>query len=111
MITTLYARRFGRSGRVSATWWSRSGGGRCSAPKAGRRQARPGTARFGVGGPALLVAVLAGTLLGVAIIARRGVAAGRKTAVPFGPFLALGGLVGLFAGQAIVHGYLKAVGL
>jgi leader peptidase (prepilin peptidase)/N-methyltransferase len=55
--------------------------------------------------------VLAGTLVGVAIIARRGVAAGRKTAVPFGPFLALGGLVGLFAGQAIVHGYLKAVGL
>jgi leader peptidase (prepilin peptidase) / N-methyltransferase len=62
-------------------------------------------------GPALLIAVLAGTLVGVAIIARRGVAAGRKTAVPFGPFLALGGLVGLFAGQAIVHGYLKAVGL
>lgn len=62
-------------------------------------------------GPALLVALLAGTLVGVAIIARRGVAAGRKTAVPFGPFLALGGLVGLFAGQAIVHGYLKAVGL
>ncbi len=36
---------------------------------------------------------------------------GRKSAIPFGPFLALGGLVGLFAGQAIVHGYLKAVGL
>jgi leader peptidase (prepilin peptidase)/N-methyltransferase len=62
-------------------------------------------------GPALLVALLAGSLIGLAIIARRGVAAGRKTAIPFGPFLALGGLVGLFAGQAIVHGYLKAVGL
>jgi leader peptidase (prepilin peptidase)/N-methyltransferase len=62
-------------------------------------------------GPALLVALLAGSLVGVAIIARRGVAAGRKTAIPFGPFLALGGLVGLFAGQAIVDGYLRAVGL
>jgi leader peptidase (prepilin peptidase)/N-methyltransferase len=62
-------------------------------------------------GPALLVALLSGSLVGVAIIARRGVAAGRKTAIPFGPFLALGGLVGLFVGQAIVHGYLRAVGL
>ncbi|HLI58359.1 MAG TPA: prepilin peptidase [Solirubrobacteraceae bacterium] len=62
-------------------------------------------------GPALLVALVAGSLIGVAIVARRGMAAGRKTAIPFGPFLALGGLVGLFAGQAIVHGYLKAVGL
>src|SRR5579875_3386086 len=62
-------------------------------------------------GPALLVALLGGALVGVAIIARRGVAAGRRTAIPFGPFLAIGGLVGLFAGQAIVHGYLKAVGL
>jgi leader peptidase (prepilin peptidase)/N-methyltransferase len=62
-------------------------------------------------GPALLVAVLAGTLVGMAILARQGLAAGRKTAIPFGPFLAVGGLVGLFAGQAIVHGYLKAVGL
>ena len=61
--------------------------------------------------PAVFVALLAGSLVGVAVIARRGVALGRKSAVPFGPFLALGGLVGLFAGQAIVHGYLKAVGL
>jgi leader peptidase (prepilin peptidase)/N-methyltransferase len=62
-------------------------------------------------GPALLVALLSGSLVGLAIIARRGVAAGRKTAIPFGPFLALGGLVGLFVGQAIVNGYLRAVGL
>jgi leader peptidase (prepilin peptidase) / N-methyltransferase len=61
--------------------------------------------------PAVFVALLTGSLVGVAIIARRGVTRGRKSAVPFGPFLALGGLVGLFAGQAIVHGYLKAVGL
>src|SRR5579875_1779528 len=48
--------------------------------------------------PAVFVALLAGSLVGIAIIARRGVTAGRKSAVPFGPFLALGGLVGLFAG-------------
>jgi len=61
--------------------------------------------------PALLVSFLAGSIAGVAVIARRGIAAGRKTAIAFGPFLALGGLVGLFAGHLIIHGYLKAVGL
>ena len=40
------------------------------------------------------------------MIARKGAAEGRKTAIPFGPFLALGGLVGLFAGDAIVDWYL-----
>jgi len=55
---------------------------------------------------ALLVALLAGTLVGVAIMARRGTAEGRKTAIPFGPFLALGGVVALVAGPAIVHWYL-----
>jgi leader peptidase (prepilin peptidase)/N-methyltransferase len=59
--------------------------------------------------PALLAGVLAGTVLGAAIMARRGVAAGRKTAVPFGPFLALGGVVGLLAGPAIVHWYLHSL--
>jgi len=57
-------------------------------------------------GPAMLVALVAGSLVGVAIIARKGAAVGRKTAVPFGPFLALGGLVGLFAGDAMVDWYL-----
>ena len=33
---------------------------------------------------------------------------GRKTAVPFGPFLALGGLVGLLAGNELVQLYLTA---
>ncbi len=56
--------------------------------------------------PALLAALLAGTLLGLALIASKGVAAGRKTAIPFGPFLAFGGLVGLFAGSEIVDWYL-----
>jgi leader peptidase (prepilin peptidase)/N-methyltransferase len=57
--------------------------------------------------PALLIALLTGVLLGAAIIARKGTRAGRKTAVPFGPFLALGGIVAIFVGQPIVHLYVN----
>ncbi len=57
--------------------------------------------------PALLIALLAGTLLGAVVIARKGAREGRKTAVPFGPFLALGGLVAIFAGEPLVHLYLN----
>jgi leader peptidase (prepilin peptidase)/N-methyltransferase len=59
-------------------------------------------------GPAMLVALLSGTIVGVVIIARKGAAEGRKTAVPFGPFLGLGGLVGLFFGPDIVDWYLDS---
>ena len=55
--------------------------------------------------PALLVALLAGSLAGLALIARRGAGA-RKRAIPFGPFLALGGIVGLLAGDQLVSWYL-----
>jgi leader peptidase (prepilin peptidase)/N-methyltransferase len=58
-------------------------------------------------GPALFVALFAGTLVGAAVIARKGATEGRKTAVPFGPFLALGALVALFAGDAMVEWYLS----
>jgi len=57
---------------------------------------------------AVLVAVLAGTIVGGMIMARLGVAKGRKTAVPFGPFLAAGGVVALLVGPAIVHWYLHS---
>jgi leader peptidase (prepilin peptidase) / N-methyltransferase len=57
---------------------------------------------------AILVAVLAGTIAGVAVMARLGVKRGRKTAVPFGPFLALGGIVALLVGSPIVHWYLNS---
>jgi leader peptidase (prepilin peptidase) / N-methyltransferase len=60
-------------------------------------------------GVAVLVGVLAGALVGAAIMARVGVASGRKTAVPFGPFLAVGGVVALLAGPAIVHWYLHSL--
>lgn len=55
--------------------------------------------------PSLLVALVAGVLIGGVIVARVGARQGRKTAVPFGPFLALGALVGLFAGDAMIDAY------
>ena len=55
--------------------------------------------------PAIFIALIAGVLVGVVIIARLGQAAGRKTAVPFGPFLALGGIVAFFAGDELVDAY------
>lgn len=56
--------------------------------------------------PALVVALVAGSLVGLALIARYGAAA-RKRAIPFGPFLALGGVVGLLAGDQLVDWYLS----
>jgi leader peptidase (prepilin peptidase) / N-methyltransferase len=56
-------------------------------------------------GPAMLVALVAGSVVGALIIARKGTKEGRKTAIPFGPYLAVGGLVALFAGDAIVDWY------
>lgn len=55
--------------------------------------------------PALLAAMLSGTIVGGVVMARKGVAEGRKTKIPFGPFLALGALVGLFVGPEIVDWY------
>ncbi len=57
--------------------------------------------------PALLIALLAGVLLGVVLAARRGARAARRTAIPFGPFLALGALVAVFAGPQLVDVYVK----
>jgi leader peptidase (prepilin peptidase)/N-methyltransferase len=57
--------------------------------------------------PAILVGFLAGSMVGVALLLRHGSAA-RKAAVPFGPFLALGGLVGLLAGEAVVDWYVDS---
>ena len=56
--------------------------------------------------PAILVALIAGVVVGAAIIARQGMQEGRKAAVPFGPFLALGGLIGFFVGNELVDAYL-----
>jgi leader peptidase (prepilin peptidase)/N-methyltransferase len=54
--------------------------------------------------PAMLIAFLTGTLVGLGIIAREGAQA-RKKAVPFGVFLALGGIVGVLAGPELIELY------
>ena len=55
--------------------------------------------------PAMLIALFAGVLFGGLVVARKGALAARKTAVPFGPFLALGSLVAIFAGSQLVDLY------
>jgi len=54
---------------------------------------------------ALLIGLIAGVVVGGIIMARKGVKEGRKTAVPFGPFLALGGIVAVLVGEALVDWY------
>jgi leader peptidase (prepilin peptidase) / N-methyltransferase len=56
--------------------------------------------------PALFAAFLVGSLVGVAMLARHGAAA-RKKGVPFAPFMALGGLLGLLAGSELVDLYTR----
>ena len=55
--------------------------------------------------PALFIGVLGGAVIGVALMAvRRG---DGKTAIPFGPFLAAGAVVALFAGRPLIEAYLN----
>jgi leader peptidase (prepilin peptidase)/N-methyltransferase len=56
--------------------------------------------------PAILAGLLAGSIVGLALIATQGAQA-RKMAIPFGPFLALGGIIGLLAGHHLVHIWLN----
>jgi leader peptidase (prepilin peptidase)/N-methyltransferase len=55
---------------------------------------------------AVFVALLAGVAAGLIVIARRGAAAGRKTVLAFGPFLALGGATAAIAGERLLDAYL-----
>src|SRR5437764_539450 len=54
---------------------------------------------------ALMIGTLSALVPSVVILARHG-RAGRKMGIPFGPFLALGGVVALFAGEALLGAYL-----
>jgi leader peptidase (prepilin peptidase)/N-methyltransferase len=54
---------------------------------------------------ALMVGTIAALVPSIVLIARHGSAA-RKMRIPFGPFLAFGGIVALFFGDAIVDAYL-----
>jgi len=59
--------------------------------------------------PAFFIAFLAGSVLGAALIARSGRGA-RKTAVPFGPFLAAGALLALWIGPSLITLYTDRLG-
>jgi leader peptidase (prepilin peptidase)/N-methyltransferase len=57
---------------------------------------------------ALLVGMVAALVPAAVLLARHGSNA-RKMAIPFAPFLALGGVVALFAGSGLVHAYLSVL--
>jgi leader peptidase (prepilin peptidase) / N-methyltransferase len=59
---------------------------------------------------ALFLGVFAALVPGLVLLARHGRAA-RKMGVPFGPFLALGSVVALFAGHWLLHAYLSLSGV
>jgi leader peptidase (prepilin peptidase) / N-methyltransferase len=60
--------------------------------------------------PGLFIAFGAGALVGVAMIAARGPQA-RKQGLPFGPFLALGGIAALLYGPEIIDWYERLSGI
>ena len=57
--------------------------------------------------PAIMIALLSGVLYGALVVARKGAREGRRTAVPFGPFLAFGAVIAVYAGQQIVDLYIN----
>jgi leader peptidase (prepilin peptidase) / N-methyltransferase len=57
---------------------------------------------------ALLLALLGSIAAGMLIATRHGVRAARKTGLPFGPYLAVGGVLAAVAGDPLLHAYLTA---
>jgi leader peptidase (prepilin peptidase)/N-methyltransferase len=55
---------------------------------------------------ALFLAMVAALVPSIVLLARHGLAA-RKMKIPFAPFLALGGVIALFAGNAMLDWYLR----
>ena len=60
---------------------------------------------------ALFAALIANVLTGVMIATRRGVYAARKTALPFGPYLAFGGVLAALVRDSIIRADLHLHGL
>ena len=54
---------------------------------------------------ALVVAVVAAALAGAFMLVRHG----RKSTLPFGPFLAVGAAIAVFAGEPLLHTYLNTL--
>ncbi len=59
---------------------------------------------------ALLLALVGTVVTAGVLAARRGVRATRKTGLPFGPYLAAGGIVAAFVGERLIHAYLNMHG-
>jgi leader peptidase (prepilin peptidase)/N-methyltransferase len=57
---------------------------------------------------ALLLGMFAAVLPAVVLLARHGTRA-RKMGIPFGPFLALGSVIALFAGHELLTAYLGSL--
>ncbi|MDQ2910325.1 MAG: prepilin peptidase [Actinomycetota bacterium] len=57
-------------------------------------------------GVGLMLGMLAALLPSIVLLARHGSAA-RKMGIPFAPFLAVGALIALFAGDSLLHAYLS----
>jgi leader peptidase (prepilin peptidase) / N-methyltransferase len=55
----------------------------------------------------MMIGMIAALVYSTALFARHGLGA-RKMAIPFGPFLAFGAIVALFAGEPLLHAYLGA---
>jgi leader peptidase (prepilin peptidase) / N-methyltransferase len=58
---------------------------------------------------ALFLGMLTALVPSAVLFARHGLAA-RKVGIPFAPFLAIGGVVALFAGHELMHAYLSLSG-
>ena len=55
---------------------------------------------------ALMIGMLSALVPAIVLLVKHG-QAGRKMGIPFGPFLAFGGVVGLFAGEPLLDAYLS----
>jgi leader peptidase (prepilin peptidase)/N-methyltransferase len=56
--------------------------------------------------PAIFIALILGVVVGAGVIAMKGMSDGRRTKIPFGPFLAVGGLIAFFVGDSLVDSYI-----
>jgi leader peptidase (prepilin peptidase) / N-methyltransferase len=56
--------------------------------------------------PAIFIALILGVVVGAAVIAAKGMSDGRRTKIPFGPFLAVGALIAFFVGDDLMDSYI-----
>jgi leader peptidase (prepilin peptidase) / N-methyltransferase len=60
--------------------------------------------------PAIFAALIIGAVVGIVVLSRTPTEKRRGAGLPFGPFLAIGGVFGLFVGHAVVGAYLHHLG-